>query len=253
MKSLEFTLTVSPCLGCAVCPQSALAAAYTGDKAMTEAKFFHVMSALPNDVVCDFSGFSEPFLHKDAAHFMRLAATNHETRLFSTLMGLSEVMLYNLGETKFSYIRLHVPDGHALKIPKEVWLRQFNLFRKTGHSFTAMAMGPIEDDDFVKILADRGVGVEFPPMLSRAGNVTDLHSHNYSGPIRCAADRWHNNVLLPNGDVVACCMDWSLTMPLGNLLREPYATIETRANVYERNNNPPADSICRKCEWAAPL
>ena len=112
-----------------------------------------------------------------------------------------------------------------------------------------MAMG-IVTDKVATYLNDKGIHYEVPQMLSRGGNVAVVASPNLEGNIVCGMDRWHQNVVLPDGNVYTCCMDYGLTMPVGNLLAQDYQEIYDKAETYKVNVNPPANSICRSCEWA---
>lgn len=251
-KTLEFTLTVSKCLSCAYCPQSKLGEAYQSDKrVMTRGDFDTILDRLPKDCEVHFSGFSEAFLHRDAAEMMVLAgALRYEVHLYTTLMGLSARQAEHLKKAKLAHVRLHVPDTVGLKVKTSPWLRQFNVFLGTGHKFTAMAMGPL-DPELKAVLLRRGVDVELPSMLSRGGNLWQPFDRT-GQRMRCTMDRWHNNVVLPNGDVVGCCMDYGLSVKLGNLINQPYQEIYAAAAEWRKSQEAAACGICSACEWGAP-
>ena len=82
-------------------------------------------------------------------------------------------------------------------------------------------------------------------LVSRAGNVWMGPSHVAIG---CRAERYHENVLVPNGDVYGCCMDYGLTVPLGNLLAQPYSEIYAEAERWKTSVH--TNDICSRCEWA---
>ena len=252
MAALELTLTISACLGCKVCPQGKLAAAYQNRqfaRRLTFADFVTALSKLPKDVEIHFSGFSEPFLHPGAPAMIHEACRQgFGVQLYTTLMGLTENGAAVLRDCRFNAVRLHLPDQKHLRINADIWLSQFELFKTTGHKYTAMAMSNVEEP-IATALEKAGVEIELPDMLSRGGAL--WKPRHLTGPIRCTANRWHNNVMLPDGSVVVCCMDWGLSMPLGNLLTDSYAQISEKAEAYARNTNPPDDSICRDCEWAS--
>jgi Iron-sulfur cluster-binding domain len=72
-----------------------------------------------------------------------------------------------------------------------------------------------------------------------------------SGKLRC--DRIYPNVLLPNGDVVLCCMDWSAEHVLGNLKQDRFEDLyrsETFQRVLRGLREPGADVLCRTCTEA---
>jgi hypothetical protein len=80
---------------------------------------------------------------------------------------------------------------------------------------------------------------------------------NKSGPIKCGVtDLYNHNVLLPNGDILLCCMDYDKKHVLGNLFNTPYYEIfrqdPFRDLIVENMNHLGASdkSICRKCDNA---
>lgn len=251
-RNLEFTLTVSPCLGCHFCAQDKLAAAYKSDKRkMSLSDFEIILNKVPDDVIFDFSGMSEPFLNPDACSMMALAKMKGRTvRVFSTLMGLKSGCVDVLAFHKPHYWRCHAPDTKGLKIPDAVWIKQYELFLQANIPHTVMAMGPLTPG-LKSYFDSRSVNVELPEMLSRAGNL--WQDRDFKGRITCNADRYFQNVILPSGDVVGCCHLYSMEIVLGNLLTEPYSAIHERAQAWANDKNPPSNSPCRKCSWAKPI
>ena len=64
-----------------------------------------------------------------------------------------------------------------------------------------------------------------------------------------------SNVLLPNGDVQLCAMDYGLRHTLGNLFRESYSSIvngPVLAKVFDELDRSASDILCRECEYAVP-
>jgi radical SAM protein with 4Fe4S-binding SPASM domain len=247
IKSLEFTLTVSKCMGCSFCPQDKLAAAYKGEaRVMSMRNFETILGKLPPEIRVDFSGFSECFLNALCAEMIKCASdAGREVHLYTTLSGLTEHQTFNLSRSRIKYVRLHVPDATGFKMDTQLWIRRLHMFAATGHYFTAMAMSQEVDPLIVQALSRYGVALEHPHMLSRAGNLWDIGSK--TGKIGCAADRWHQNVCLPNGDVVGDCHDYGLSVPLGNLLTQPYQEIYDSAERWKESDH--SNDICAKCEW----
>ena len=82
--------------------------------------------------------------------------------------------------------------------------------------------------------------------------VPDLSHHRR---IRCAKDRLYQNVLLPDGRVVLCCMDWSGRHVLGNLLTQSYEEMlsgEEMRRVIGGFGDRGSGTLCWRCEHAAP-
>ena len=64
------------------------------------------------------------------------------------------------------------------------------------------------------------------------------------GPRTCGCvENLYHNVLLPNGDVSLCCMDYGLDNIIGNLNTQPYEDVIPEAQTCYK--------ICNSCENAA--
>lgn len=218
---------------------------------MSLSTFETILRVLPKDIRIDFSGYVEPFFNPVATRMVEMAVkAEREVQVYTTLMGMTDEDFIRIQNCPPNFIKIHAPDRTGLKIPARIWLKQFSRFLSCNLPFEVMAMGEFEPD-VTEFFRARSIPVEFPVMISRGGNL--WKPTRIEGPLVCGEDRWHQNVILPNGNVYACCMDYGLTMPLGNLLTEDYSIIEQRAEEMRQNNNPPADSICRTCEWAKPI
>ncbi len=64
-------------------------------------------------------------------------------------------------------------------------------------------------------------------------------SHDDKRTCGCPENLYHS-VLLPNGDVTLCCMDYSLSEILGNLYTQEYDDIMPKKNT--------TYDICSRCE-----
>lgn len=251
--ALEFTLTISPCMGCSFCPQEKLAASYgDGARKMSMADFESILAKLPKECEIHFSGMSECFLHPEAPQMMAKAKSlGFEVHLYTTLMGLTPSGAFIL--PKQISARIHVPDIKAFKVPDKKWIEQHEIWRSTKIRASYMAMDN-PTSEVGAYLASKKIEVELPAMLSRGGNLPQIERMAIAGPIRCTADRWHQNVVLPNGLVVGCCMDYATSVRLGNLLADSYSDIQEEAEFWRSNMVKDASgTICSKCEWAAPL
>lgn len=250
-RTLEITTVGSCPLRCSFCPQDKLRGSYNGGTVLRPNDFIEVLAKLPPDVEVHFSGFAEPFLHPHISFLLALAKDFGRTlHIYTTLFG------FNRGHVNATYfglldpdvVRIHVPDKEALLIPDEGWIASHELFRQSGYfRATYMTMGEMTPQvrDYLDGLH---ITVERPDMLSRGGNLWE--PKKIEGPLVCSMDRWHSNVLLPNGDVYLCCMDYSLTTKLGNLFVDSYDLINEKAEMWKIMGEPPA--MCRQCEWARP-
>jgi hypothetical protein len=99
-------------------------------------------------------------------------------------------------------------------------------------------------------------------MWSRAGNLR-LKTYppippRLKGPIFCrsAGNLFNHNILLPNGDVIVCCMDYGMQHILGNLVSSDYTSLFDNKDFYKLQkglNDDSIDILCRYCENASPL
>jgi radical SAM protein with 4Fe4S-binding SPASM domain len=254
MRALEFTTSISNCLSCTFCPQEKLGAAYHSDKRMMTMEDFHtILNKLPKDVQIDFSGFAECFLNPNTPEMIASAVDSaFHVVLYTTLIGLRSPGLEVLKQFRPHFVKIHVPDGKALVLNEEKWVEQHELFLMAKIPAQYMAMG--QPSDFIKRhLAIKGIPLELPDMLSRGGNLAHIPVRDITGqPMHCTMNRWTQNVVLPNGDVYGCCMDYSLSVYLGNLLRQPYKEIEWEAEKWKMATMKKAEGICATCEWATP-
>ena len=118
-----------------------------------------------------------------------------------------------------------------------------------------MTMGTIPDE--IKNII--GMDVKASEMVDWAGHIDfGRKTNRITGPILCTMNRSRNNrdippIILPNGDVVLCCKDWSMDYVLGNLLNCIYDELfqsKTYNEVIKKMRSENDDIICRNCEFA---
>lgn len=96
-------------------------------------------------------------------------------------------------------------------------------------------------------------------LTSRAGNVSNEQTGTppkLKGALRCRVNREKKNVLLPNGDVSLCCVDYGKRHSIGNLLRDDYDRLhksDAFKEILDRMKGKKGDLLCRTCEWAEPI
>lgn len=100
--------------------------------------------------------------------------------------------------------------------------------KKDGSSFVDFANCQCEPHPKAVKVIDRQVMITWD-MIDRAGNLDDEALRSATcmhEPIYCGrASAYNHNVLLPNGNVVLCCMDFDMQRVLGNLKRQSYEEI----------------------------
>jgi organic radical activating enzyme len=284
MASIEITTNVGCTLACSFCPQDKISKLYKRgpERMMAFDSYKRILSKIPKNVRIDFSGYSEPFLNPEAMNFIELTAQmGYQQVLYSTLMGVSNSNAHRLrellNEKKINYMVVHLPDSHGnmpgFKISDEYLLNLKILLESDAVS--CMTMSKTNEilpsiNKFIKDNCVRAVYKKLPKnsfgrgfLGWRRGGALDtaglnesylLPSVKWSKPISCASTPFYNaNVVMPNGNVHLCCMDYSGRHILGNLLLDPYEKLFTSTEMMKiisinRESNYSDEVICRKCE-----
>lgn len=267
--TLEFT-TIVPEKGCIVdcvfCPQRTLVQNYKGERRLSFENFKKVIDKLPKEIRITFSGFVEPWLNSSCTDMLLYAyEQGHPISAFTTLVGVSIEDLERIKHVKFAgqpngAFTIHLPDQEErAKHPiTKKYIETAEHFSKIMHEFNhldIMCMGTIHES--VRPFFNNVRVTEHTQMWSRAGNLIgerilkpELKDQNFlmidHGPdkkMTCGCDeRLYHNVMLPNGDVSLCCMDYGLDEIVGNLFTQEYNDVIP--DPYE------VFKLCNKCENA---
>jgi hypothetical protein len=181
-------------------------------------------------------------------------AHKHRYNIYTTMVGLEDqfkslVTMKEIGYTPEHFI-IHLPSRDRLdKIPPNPnLLREIRKhFEVSMHCYDSLhqGMGYI-------------LGCNVIPLRNlhtRAGNIFPVSQHvdvidRKSDAVQCKIDRlMRQNILLPDGKVVLCCMDYGLRHVLGNLLTDSYRDLfrsqTYRDLVFNLSHN--GDALCRYC------
>lgn len=206
--------------------------AYSGNKIMTFINFVNLLVNVPKSIQIDFSGFSEAFLNPESCEMMKYSVNNgYRTVLYTTLTGFTEDYARVLEGVKFNDVVFHLYPGYNA----EAFEYKKNLFEKYICPANRTA----------NLVPDQGaVNTMY---LSRAGNVNEKDIMR--GKFECfwVGKEFNHNVVLPNGDVYLCCMDYGLKHKLGNLFTTKYENLD-RQTIIDLSDMEDSDIICRKCE-----
>lgn len=246
-KTLEITTMIGCPLMCTYCPQEPLRRAYGDDvKYMTLDTFKTCVDKLPWDCRIDFSGMAEPWVNPECTDMLEYALKkDFRVAIFTTLYNWTENDVHRVGQllldhaSQVDIFKIHFPDEAGNMIgwkPSEEWDYAYIGMREIVHAagihYEAITM------------SDHGVH----PALHHLPGVYVSHSwsiaaHDRAGtldkdkvkeqpikfvlkhevPVMCQkTDLYDQNVLLPNGDVVLCCMDYDKKHVIGNLLTQTY-------------------------------
>jgi len=264
MPTLEFTLLVGCPMKCTYCPQDALRREYgDSEKYMSVETFQTIVDKVPAHVRIDFSGMAEPWANPYASDMLNYALLKgRSVAIYTTLYGMKEpdavARMIRTHAAQIDVLCLHLPDTKGNMRgwkPSNEWFAAYdviNTTRKFLRRFEVMTMdaaGQVHE-----ALGD----MRLPPWVghSRAGNI-DLPTPAHDGAVMCSFTPFYDqNVVLPNGDVVLCCMDYSTKHRIGNLIEQSYYDLFAGAELGRlRADNMRAGSgtLCKTCDRAQPV
>lgn len=263
--TLEITTNIAPkgcVVDCAFCPQRTLEKSYRGDTVLMLDNFKTLIDKVPKEVRITFAGFTEPFLNKHCTDMVLYAyEEGHPVSVFTTAVGMKPADVYCLAEIEYAGnpnggFCLHLPDAeriakHPINYNYMEVIEAFHSVHRNIKNFYTMCMGNVHPA--IKHMFPNPV---IPAFWNRAGNLdkelTDKPEYNLianrvlRAPVKdraqtcgCEEDLYHN-VLLPNGQVSLCCMDYALENITGNLWEQSYDDVVPKVNS--------CFDICRRCE-----
>jgi radical SAM protein with 4Fe4S-binding SPASM domain len=156
----------------------------------------------------------------------------------------------------YKFFSIHLPTEKSTESIRvdERYRTLLAAFVNSGFAATYHVQGNGPHPDLQDILAHQDVIVYKPH--SRAGNIEiqgRQEPHFLRGRIGCSRGL-KQNVLLPNGDVLLCCMDYGMKHVLGNLVEMEMNALyqdkifqEIQAGLLDDS----MDILCRRCEQYA--
>lgn len=274
-STLEITTKIGCPVNCTYCPQDKTTKNYRGgDRMMSVDTLKKCLEKLPKDLNnfgvryprIEFSGFGEPYANPDCTEMINLVHDMgfRDTTLYTTFKGMTVADFEKIRHIPFYFTSVHLPDVDGMtniQIHDEYY-ELLGLFIDTPNfnvSFFAHGnMNPEVMEFIVKKHPDAFTGkyVWGTHVHSRAGNLDEVETvPKLSGHIKCSNCEnmeLNHNILLPNGDVSVCCMDFGLKHIVGNLLEDEYLDLFTSeehnkvvAGMYVEEMN----SLCRICDY----
>ena len=268
---MELTTMIGCPLMCTFCPQDNLRTQYgTSTKYMQPMDLMTALAKLPKDTRIDFSGMSEPWANPACTAMLEMVLyMGYSVAIYTTLYGMGDPERVKKAleshPNQVEVIMLHLPDNNGNMKgwkPTAEWMNAFEIMTKVDVpcGIGAMTMdrsGVVHEflQPYVGRLPGwqghtRADSLDVNQIKDQAISITP---HN-TFPLTCRSTPFYDrNVLLPNGDVVLCCMDYNLKHVIGNLLTQTYAQIfegEKLAKIIEMNEADGFDkcSICKSCE-----
>lgn len=250
MQRLEITTAVPCNTKCYYCPQGRLKKAYSGKIEMSLYDFMEFEKKLPHAVRLHFSGFCEPLQNKDASAMMEHAYQNgRDVTLYTNLLNLRTSDLWRMHNVKFRKFFVHLPNSKTTRENVNKFTENIRLLVDCKFNFEVIDISA--PSEVLSMLKAIGIYPIRQTMIHRAGNLRENARHY--GKIYCVEDRENQHVLLPSGDVVLCCQDYSMQHNLGNLHLMTFNEIiygREMSRVMEGFKDESANTLCRYCEKA---
>lgn len=254
--NMEISTVVGCKMGCTYCPQKTHIKNYFGnEKRMSFDTFMICLKKIPKEVDIVFAGMSEPFLNDDCLLMMALAfERGHKVSLFTTCYGMKLSDVEVMKHWQFNHFCIHLPDADGLMTLK-VTPEYLEVLKSCLPLATNKMCAGTLHKEVEKITGKIDSGND--GLYSRAGNIEALAIEPKKGKLYCSAtgkERIDHNVLLPNGDTVLCCMDYSQDHIIGNLLKDSYENLfnsKEYLKVIEGLEDGNSNILCRTCEVAA--
>lgn len=259
MPSLEITTRIGCKNNCSYCPQELLVKSYKRRSQQFDMPFdlFKLcLDKVPKEVRIDFSGMAEPWLNKRCTDMVQYAyESGFEVVIYTTLVGMEMADIERLAAIPFKHFEVHLPDaGYLTQIAvNEEYLQKLQKIVASGISgLTFMTIGNLHPQ--VKEVVDCQVNEH--EVISRAGNLKEYPGmdalERLSGIIYCdsCGSDFNHNVLLPNGDVIVCCMDYGMQYVIGNLAHTCYDDLFQSGTIREMQEkliDDRKDLLCRYC------
>jgi len=262
---LEITTRIGCKINCNYCPQYLLVKCYNEKYGEAEIDmsidiFKSCVNKLPLNTRIDFSGMCEPWLNPDCTEMLMYATKRgHPVAVYTTLDGMTLNDWQIIKSIKYECFVLHLPDSQSNSFisitPEYLDILNEAVSIKTydGSSFISYysCHGDIHPD--VTDIIPTNVQIR-KKMHDRAGNVNDpsLQHYQHKDIIICKNSKFslNHNVLLPNGTVLLCCMDYGMKHILGNLLEQSWEELHMskkwrllRKSFFDSS----IDTLCRSC------
>lgn len=253
MATLEITTLIGCPLACTFCPQDSLSRAFGNltDKRLSLENFILVLEKLPTHVAIHFSGMSEPFANDECIDMVMAASKkSNPISIYTTLVGLrpadTNKLVALIKQGRFTNFVIHLPDAAGN-------MRGFKI--TDDYMYAAENLIPLDETKTMTMSSNAKISVEFMQWVNslsnnmrikeklprdkfvgwrRAGSLTTSfiggqeieEECNWQCAVSCQSTPFYDhNVMLPDGRVVLCCMDYGLKHTIANLFTDEYADL----------------------------
>lgn len=259
MPGIEITTVIGCKNYCVYCPQGKLIAAYIKRSKIIQMNFgvFKTcIDKIPLNVIIHFTGMSEPWLNPECTKMILYAhKRGYKIVVATTLVGMSLSDIDLIESIPFEGFWVHLPSDEGyekIRVDKN-YLKLLNKLSESNIKVKYHFHGK-NPHPKVKLLIKKDIS--WISLLTRAGNKKIKNSFipkRKRGVIGCRMNLCRN-ILLPNGDVTLCCMDYGMQHILGNLLSSDYGSLfcgKEFLKIKKGLKDESLDILCRYCDKLA--
>jgi len=263
--TFEITTMIGCRNHCSYCPQDRIIREYhkiSNIDMLSMDMFKKTLERLPNKSFLCFAGFVEPFFNPCCSDMILFANRfKHRITVNTTLVNVSKEDLDKIKGVPFYNFCVHLQgvDEHWFSV--EEYLERLRVL----HSFNIHNLCFVYGynvDDRVRVLL-KSFGYEVYPLnlVTRAGSVV-VDSKMLKNPFQrrniCKERRLRKSIMLPDGTIVLCCMDWGISHNLGNILSFNSFDDIYRTSVFKQIKKSYKkfncdNVICKDCEFLIPV
>jgi len=271
LKLPTYTVEISLYVGCSVncnyCPHLSLLKKSSA-KSLTVSDYKLILSKIPKFVGIAFIGMSEPLLHKDFKEILlHTINEGYEVVCFTTLPDKYPEHVDLFLDSNLWLVRsLHIRDDQmSYKNNSDYY---YSNIEKYFSQINKNCSGIKKDR--ISILS-KNIDLKIQTLLQKYDLLDYAHrsepftrinapmkykakpNKKLKGKIYCSEHHDKIQHLLPDGDVVLCCMDVEKNHVLGNLYKDNYESL-FRSKEYNKIlngfNDHKVNTICRSCAFA---
>lgn len=262
-RFLEITTKIGCVVNCNYCPQELLrneSKKKSVPRVMELETFKKCLDNCESSVAINFSGYVEPWTNPHCREMVLYAYKNgHMINMFTTLTGLTIEDVDAIKHIPFEIFSIHLPEAELkmnIKVDDKYLAVLDHLTNAKISNLTFHCHAKKTNPEVMTLLEEK-YKIDFEDLIDRAGNLEDMGGgKTLDGPIHCARSAMlTRGVLLPNGDVQLCCMDYGLKHKVGNLTEKTYEEVFSfgnpdYANIMKSMDTGGKDLLCRTCSSA---
>jgi len=221
--------------------------------------FENCLKKIPASVDVYFAGMSEAWINPECTKMvLHSHKKGHNISVFTTLVGMRLEDFEAVKNLPFKEFNIHLPSNEGLeKISTSgQYFQVLEKFSRSPMQILYHCHGSSLPEKIQDILKEKNISYWDAGPTTRAGNVQIANlpmPKKKKGLIKCTRNL-SGNVLMPNGDVILCCMDYKMQHILGNLLYSSYKSLFSgpefkKILMSQKTEN--SETLCRYCEFAA--